>query len=591
MFDGKRSSYRGFYRLHTPGNSTNTVLSVLLGAIRVFVVKWHLISTLPARCRIDRAGRSLVVKYRYIERAHTAFTTQVPTCPGAQGTAWLGPMKVPTQATQNSTGALDSARRASTAFCYRSGAMRGKAKMVVPPLQQADFDALPHSVQRKYFSSLERLQIRQHSLDSQHASTPSLSSHASSFCPSLTLGTQRRTRKSEVVLPGLDVSQAQVHFFLSLPTKLRRLYYSPEEQTALLANCQSPLFAFDYDFERARQRFDDFQFDFKKRDPDSISQLSFLQPEDRLSVNPGGPSFGPLDQEHQPSTDSQSSIFCLDIMAPSFPKNATPRANVRRTMSLSTSSGYYSSASAVLMAPSGFAIAPAAPTHQRAHSSTPISPVFDSEAAHYRDPEARKKLRTYLASPQKFDEAIEFGFPSNADDNSATPHYQLPPIASHSRKFSKDMHTFLREGKLSFFEDHRNENQGLDSDRDSVPDMESPTTPSSTGLSFRLHSRRVSQSKLSTDESPALSPTGGHLNREMTLRMTLTRPDLRADDDQLYGWQSSSSPKVSKDDPLALEDLVFTDDMTGTQGAFYVKPKPRGNLVTRMLKRASLKGR
>jgi hypothetical protein len=77
----------------------------------------------------------------------------------------------------------------------------------------------------------------------------------------------------------------------------------------------------------------------------------------------------------------------------------------------------------------------------------------------------------------------------------------------------------------------------------------------------------------------------------MTLRMTLTRPDLRADDDQLYGWQATPSPKQQKDDPLALEDLVFSDDMTGTKGAFYVKPKPRGNLVTRMLKRASLKGR
>jgi hypothetical protein len=46
-----------------------------------------------------------------------------------------------------------------------------------------------------------------------------------------------------------------------------------------------------------------------------------------------------------------------------------------------------------------------------------------------------------------------------------------------------------------------------------------------------------------------------------------------------------------QDDPLALEELVFTDDHTGTKGAFYVKPKPRGNLVSRLLKRASLKGR
>jgi hypothetical protein len=243
-----------------------------------------------------------------------------------------------------------------------------------------------------------------------------------------------------------------------------------------------------------------------------------------------------------------------------------------------------------------FTMAPAQ-MHQRAHSSsfsgrrsshTPTPPVFDPEATHYQDPAARKKLRTYLASPQKFDEAIEFGFPATASNDAATPHYQLPAITTHSRKFSRDMHTFIRDGKLSFFEDNGNENQGLESDQGSVADLESPTTPSSTGLSFRLHARRLSHRKLSSDDSPALSP---HLNREMTLRMTLTRPDLRADDDQLYGWQCPSSRAPVNHDPLALEDLVLTDDMSGTKGAFYVKPKARGNLVSRMLKRTSFKGR
>lgn len=201
----------------------------------------------------------------------------------------------------------------------------------------------------------------------------------------------------------------------------------------------------------------------------------------------------------------------------------------------------------------------------------------------------------YLASPQKFDEAIEFGFPSTAGSDTATSQFQLPPITSHSRKFSRDMQTYLRDGKLSFLEDHCSDNQGLESDEDdSVADVESPITPSSTGLSFRLHSRHVSNAKLSSDGLPALpnlQQPGGNLNREMTLRMTLTRPDLRADEDQLYGWQQPAAPKTPKDDPLALEDLVFTDDMTGTKGPFYVKPKPRGNLVSRMLKRASLKTR
>ncbi|KAF2831544.1 hypothetical protein CC86DRAFT_314995 [Ophiobolus disseminans] len=483
--------------------------------------------------------------------------------------------------------------------------MRKKAKSIVPPLQQSDFDALPHQVQRKFFSSLEKLQIRQQqdSLDGQHASGRSLSSRSSSipFRPSLTLGSQRRSPKTEDVLSGLDISQAEVEFFLSLPDKLRKLYYSREEQEALLGKCEQAFLPCDHTFERAQQRFSDFQFGFKK-DPNSTSEQNLLRTRslsDVSSVSPRQESFNLSMQEKEGDTDS--SLLYLDAMSPPVSRRSSRRPDVRRTMSLTTSSMHYSSSSAVIMGnPSGFAIAPA-PTHQRHHSSslsgrrslqTPTPPVFDPEATHYRDPEARKKLRTYLASPQKFDEAIEFGFPSTSGNDTVTPHYQLPPIASHSRKFSRDMQTFLRDGKLSFFEDHSSDNQGLESDEDSVADMESPTTPSSIGHSFRLHSRQISHSKLSTDESSAPSPTQqkGNVNREMTLRMTLTRPDLRANDDQLYGWQPSS-PKAPKHDPLALEDLVLTDDMTGTKGAFYIKPKPRGNLVTRMLKRASLKGR
>jgi len=207
----------------------------------------------------------------------------------------------------------------------------------------------------------------------------------------------------------------------------------------------------------------------------------------------------------------------------------------------------------------------------------------------------------YLASPQKFDEAIEFGFPSSTERESATPHYQLPPVTKHSRKFSRDMHTFLRDGKLSFFEDKNNDNQGLESDGESIADVESPRTPSSAGLSFRLHSRQMSSIDSNGLPSSHSSPGNpGHVNREMTLRMTLTRPELRAGEDALYGWQSQPQHQNQKqtvatttvqDDPLALEELILSDDQTGTKGPFYVKPKPRGNIVTRLLKRTSLKGR
>ncbi|CAO2656663.1 Nn.00g054660.m01.CDS01 [Neocucurbitaria sp. VM-36] len=478
--------------------------------------------------------------------------------------------------------------------------MRRKARVLNPPLQQADFFALPVQVQRKYFSSLERLQIQQQAFEEPTSGRSSRASSSTPFRPSLTLGSRRRLRKPENVVQGHDISQAQVDFFLALPEKLRKQHFSREEQVLLLEKHQqasSPP-SDGQDLERAQQRFNDFQFDFSNID-DDISERGRRRRRS-FSASPSvSPSrliyYQPITKEKK--SNRVSSLLYLHTMGPS----TSTRNSLRRTMSLTSPSVRQSSSAAVLMTdPPLFAVA-SSPRHDRAHSAslsgrrsshTPTAPVFDAEATHYQDPEARKKLRTYLASPQKFDEAIEFGFPSTGGNDNVMPHYQLPPIASHARKFSRDMHSFLKDGKLSFLEDNSSENQGLDSDQDSVADVESPTTPSSAGLSFRLHSRTVSQPKFSMDSSglPPLHPVAGHLNREMTLRMTLTRPDLRADDDQLYGWQPSGS-KAAKDDPLALEELLLTDDMTGTKGAFYIKPKSRDNLVTRLLKRASLKSR
>jgi hypothetical protein len=45
-------------------------------------------------------------------------------------------------------------------------------------------------------------------------------------------------------------------------------------------------------------------------------------------------------------------------------------------------------------------------------------------------------------------------------------------------------------------------------------------------------------------------------NREMTLRMTLTRPDLRADESAIYGWQATKSP-LREASPTIEEDEKF----------------------------------
>ena len=63
-------------------------------------------------------------------------------------------------------------------------------------------------------------------------------------------------------------------------------------------------------------------------------------------------------------------------------------------------------------------------------------------------------------------------------------------------------------------------------------------------------------------------------NREMTLRMTLTRPDLRADESVLY-------PRGQ--DPLALEELPPMADA----GDLWVKPAKDGGRVRKFWRRVS----
>ncbi|KAJ9157910.1 Mucin [Pleurostoma richardsiae] len=193
-------------------------------------------------------------------------------------------------------------------------------------------------------------------------------------------------------------------------------------------------------------------------------------------------------------------------------------------------------------------------TAKNAHSRQDSITAIDSAATHYQDPDARLKLRVYLASPQKFDEAIEFGFPS-ADALGAPPasHYQKDryqvPEKRQSRQKSVDsahLKTFLADDD----EDDDDIDDRLSSTRDdaaSPPDPASPETPQlgENPAAAPIRPMRVSPDSGMTlthstrpSESYAQAPAS---SREMTLRMTLTRPDLRAHEEQIYGWQ----PKVS----------------------------------------------
>ncbi|CAK7568176.1 MAG: hypothetical protein SEPTF4163_006159 [Sporothrix epigloea] len=231
------------------------------------------------------------------------------------------------------------------------------------------------------------------------------------------------------------------------------------------------------------------------------------------------------------------------------------------------------------------------------HAARDSVSTIDPGAAHYQDPEARMKLRMYLASPEKFDEAIKLGFPSTemfsatsssrpADSpllgtsGTLSPNLQnhnlnLAATATvvdakkrHQGRGTRQTSALDNSGTMRTFlvDDDEDEDATdaksddditkLDSDQISVPDPDSPKTPSLTyavsgidrkastsSVAFRpcqisssndaLHSPQLLSDLGSSDVYANVQGT----SREMTLRMTLTRLDLRAAEEQIYGWQ------------------------------------------------------
>lgn len=150
---------------------------------------------------------------------------------------------------------------------------------------------------------------------------------------------------------------------------------------------------------------------------------------------------------------------------------------------------------------------------------------MDPGASHYQDPEARMTLREYLGSAQKFDEALEFGFPTMEE----RPRKSEEPRLDLSLDFDKPR-TFL---------DDDDDRSSLHSDDDSMAEPESPRTPQTLDKATNEeHAAAVFTGQAPRVESAMSS-------REMTLRMTLTRPDLRANDEEIYGWRKGPVGRVT----------------------------------------------
>lgn len=264
-----------------------------------------------------------------------------------------------------------------------------------------------------------------------------------------------------------------------------------------------------------------------------------------------------LDEDEE--LDLRLDNYHIALRETTSPTTVTPRKpSFRHHLSLSSLSFRRSTSISSLQA--GASITPVSITqippsprpissllHPNKHHAQRSVSSIDPRASHYQDPAARLKLRVYLASPQKFDEAIEFGFPSSQGRLHGSRPKTSPRLTHESGR------TFFTDDTPSLSADEEDEE---DKEVD-VEDSRDPLTPEET-----LFQSRRSSHKGGSDRRMTITPKvvrgpyepyaqASVADREMTLHMTLTRPDLRG--------ANELNIKSINEEPLEQAALAFED--------------------------------
>ncbi|KAL8993332.1 MAG: hypothetical protein Q9169_006419 [Polycauliona sp. 2 TL-2023] len=394
-----------------------------------------------------------------------------------------------------------------------------KVEMMAPPLQH-EFDSFPPAVKRKWFQSLpDKVQRKQFTEEEQRALAGHRESLIFDAADQVVLRARRQRHRS---VPTIQTAHS--------PSSTSSVHTLQEEQPVGSA--------FDMDesiFDNFRWMDDDDDLDLTLDDyhthlissTEPASTRTSRRPSFRRTLSLTGLPRGESDRTRSPKRDGTSR-----------PRRPSSSEDLQRRDSSRSRADRRD-----------------ATFH---HRSTVRN--ADPTTRHYQDPEARLKLRVYLASPSKFDEALEFGFPS-LDSIEQLP---LPSRPSLSRTYHTEPvpQTFYDSENPSFLD-------GFDSnsdDAESLPEMDTPHTPSDAMFCRNAHRLPNSKAASSDIDRPSPKPlvkasvkqmdtpslqhhpyAVAGCNRDMTLRMTLTRPDLRARESLLYG--------SGDNDPLALEHL------------------------------------
>ena len=184
----------------------------------------------------------------------------------------------------------------------------------------------------------------------------------------------------------------------------------------------------------------------------------------------------------------------LSLSSASMGRKTTLKPHRKLPHSSRSAAAHSTSTNTVNDKPDSRPLSPQSPAHHAPRSSTSS---IEPNAQYYRDPEARRKLRVSL-SPQKFDEALRFGFP--APDNKSN-----GPRKSYA------------------FEQNRQ-----------LPDFATTSLNDDKSISGNTDAQR---------RTWALMPDSASPTREMTLKMTLTRPDLRSESPTAASFRDNDSLK------------------------------------------------
>lgn len=402
-----------------------------------------------------------------------------------------------------------------------------------------------------------------------------------------------RRRHSRPNIEQATVSEDQAAWFLSLPDKVKRQHFSKEEQTLLTYRCETALdkmapkaeqeSAQDFCRRRLTRRFEQEHTNKPRRRtsaPASVCVddkfLAEVAQADAQKAIEDGNDDGEDNEEDKMRTLSlysrRHSVATVRNSAPAVP--IIPPAQIRSFRRSFALKPLPLPAPILAPVPSpGFfkEQKPARLSRRTTQHSISLPLASPTEAKHYQDPEVRQALRSHT-SPKLFDEALEYGFP-------APPTVQpVPKDASRKGKAKKK-----QSPQAHVLEADRSSSLTSSSTANSL-DKTCPSTPPESA-----DFTEPAVANMDTSSEANSGPQTSHLlhrramtadhyrtpsfaNREMTLRMTLTRPILRDAEEEPAPAPRTPLPlpAIDQSDPLALESITVCDDPTGAQGAFAV---------------------